>query len=321
MPSSLADAAPPRYAAPMATESNPAGIVPDSEHRGLIARLPQVPRDLAQLARLDRPIGWWLLFWPCAWGVLLAGGAGRWSLIGWLLAGAIAMRGAGCVYNDIVDADLDRQVARTALRPVASGRIGTRLAWAWLLALCGVGLAVLLQLRPAAQAVALGSVLPVAAYPFMKRITWWPQAWLGLVFSWGALVGWVEVRGDYLTVLAALYAGAICWVIGYDTIYALQDREDDALVGIRSSARAMGGHVIGGVTAFYGAAVLLWALGFWLLRPDWVALLALAPVAFHLFWQVATLQPDDGDNALARFRANRMAGLLMALACWVVGNA
>jgi 4-hydroxybenzoate polyprenyltransferase len=295
--------------------------VPDSEYGGLVARLPQLPRDLAQLARFDRPIGWWLLFWPCAWGVLLAGGAGRWGLIAWLLLGSIAMRGAGCVYNDLVDADLDRQVARTAARPVASGRVSAKQAWAWLLLLCCIGLAVLLQLSLPAQLVALGSILPVAAYPFMKRITWWPQAWLGLVFSWGALVGWVEVRTDQLVVLAALYAGSIAWVIGYDTIYALQDREDDALVGIRSSARAMGRHVTGGVTAFYIAAIILWALAFYLLRRDWVALVALAPLALHLLWQVATLDESDGDNALARFRANRTAGLLMALACWVVGNA
>ncbi len=298
-----------------------AEIVPDSEHRGLVARLPQPLRDYALLARFDRPIGWWLLFWPCAWGVLLAGGAGRPGLIGWMLLGAIAMRGAGCVYNDLVDADLDRQVARTAARPVASGRVSARAAWLWLLLLCAIGLVVLLQLRGAAQLVALGSILPVAAYPFMKRITWWPQAWLGLVFSWGALVGWIELRGDYLPVLGLLYAGAICWVIGYDTIYALQDREDDALVGIRSSARALGARVQGGVAGFYAAAVALWALAFWWLRPDWVALLALAPMALHLLWQVATLRPGDNDNALARFRANRMAGLLMALACWVVGNA
>ena len=296
-------------------------IVPDSEHRGLVARLPAAVRDFALLARFDRPIGWWLLFWPCAWGVLLAGGADRPGLIAWLLLGAVAMRGAGCVYNDLVDADLDRQVARTAARPVASGRVSKRAAWLWLLLLCTVGLVVLLQLRGPAQLVALASVLPVAAYPFMKRITWWPQAWLGLVFSWGALVGWVEVRGDFLPVLLALYSGSICWVIGYDTIYALQDREDDALVGIRSSARALGGRVVGGVAGFYLAAVALWALGFWWLRMDRVALLALLPVALHLLWQVATLVPGDNDNALARFRSNRTAGLLMALACWVVGNA
>jgi 4-hydroxybenzoate polyprenyltransferase len=298
-----------------------AEIVPDSEHRGLVGALPQPWRDYALLARFDRPIGWWLLFWPCAWGVLLAGGAPRWDLLLWLLGGSIAMRGAGCVYNDILDAGLDRKVARTAARPIAAGRVSTRAAWAWLVALCLIGLVVLLQLRWQAQAVALASLAPVAAYPFMKRITWWPQAWLGLVFSWGALVGWIEVRGDYLPVLAALYAGTVCWVIGYDTIYALQDREDDALVGIRSSALRLGRRVRGGVALFYAAAIGLWALAFWWLRPDWLALLALAPVATHLAWQVVTLAPDDGDNALARFRANRFAGLLMALACGVVGNA
>ena len=296
-------------------------IVPDSQHRGLIAALPERIRNYALLARFDRPIGWWLLFWPCAWGVLLAGGEGRWGLIGWLLLGSIAMRGAGCVFNDIVDADLDRQVARTAVRPVASGAVSGKAAWAWLIALCLIGLLVLLQLRWQAQVVAMASLAPVAAYPFMKRITWWPQAWLGLVFSWGLLVGWTEVRSDHLDVLAALYAGSICWVIGYDTMYALQDREDDALVGIRSSALRMGAHVLGGVFGFYAAAMGLWALAFWLLRPDWVALLALLPLALHLAWQVFTLDADDGDSALARFRSNRSAGLLMALACWVVGNA
>lgn len=296
-------------------------IVPDSEHRGLVSALPTPIRNYALLARLDRPIGWWLLFWPCAWGVLLAGGAQHWDLVLFLLIGAIAMRGAGCVYNDIVDADLDRQVARTAARPVASGAVSRKAATAWLLALCLVGLAVLLQLRWQAQLVALASVAPVAAYPFMKRITWWPQAWLGMVFSWGALVGWVELRGDDLGVLVALYAGSMAWVIGYDTIYALQDREDDALVGIRSSARRMGRHVRGGVGLFYAVAVGSWTLAFWLLRPDWLALAALLPAAAHLVWQVVTLNPDDGDNALARFRANRFTGLLVALACWVVGNA
>lgn len=301
--------------------SDAANIVPDSEHRGLVALLPQGARNLALLARFDRPIGWWLLFWPCAWGVLLAGGQSRWDLILWLLLGSIVMRGAGCVYNDIVDADLDRQVARTASRPVASGATSKKLAWAWLVALCLVGLVVLLQLRWQAQLVALGSLAPVAAYPFMKRITWWPQAWLGLVFTWGALVGWSALTGEHLEVLAALYLGAISWAVGYDTIYALQDIEDDALVGIRSSARRLGAKVRGGVAGFYVAAIALWALAFWLLRPDWVALLALVPMALHLAWQVATLEPQDGANALARFRANRFAGLLMALACWVVGNA
>ena len=296
-------------------------VVPDTQHRGLVAALPQPSRDYAQLARFDRPIGWWLLFWPCGWGVLLAGGAGRWALLGWLLLGSVAMRGAGCVYNDIVDAELDRQVARTALRPVASGRVSARAAWIWLGLLCGMGLVVLWQLRPIAQLVALGSLALVAAYPFMKRITGFPQLWLGLVFTWGAPVGWFALRGDRLEVLSALYAGAVCWCIGYDTIYALQDREDDAAVGIGSSALTLGRHVKAGVAGFYGAAVALWALAFWQLRPDWLALLTLAPAALHLGWQVVTLEDSDADNALARFRTNRTLGLLVALACWVVGNA
>ncbi|PKP95556.1 MAG: 4-hydroxybenzoate octaprenyltransferase [Alphaproteobacteria bacterium HGW-Alphaproteobacteria-14] len=300
-------------------------IVPDSEHKsisgGLVQRLPQVPRDLAQLARFDRPIGWWLLFWPCVFGVWLAGAGAQLALLGWLLMGAIAMRGAGCVYNDIVDAELDAQVARTAARPVASGRVPKKLAWGWLLALCLIGLIVLLQLRWQAQVVALGSLALVAAYPFMKRITWWPQAWLGMVFNWGLLVGWTQLRLDNWDALAAVYAGCICWVIGYDTIYALQDREDDAMVGIRSSALAMGARVQAGIAGFYATAIALWGIGIWLYRPDPLALLALLPVAGHLAWQVSTLDVDDPANPLARFRSNRWAGALMAAACFVVGNA
>lgn len=299
-------------------------IVPDTEHRGLVERLPQLPRDLAQLARFDRPIGWWLLFWPCAFGVWLAGAGAQFALLAWMLLGAVAMRGAGCVYNDIVDAKLDASVARTAARPVASGRVSKKAAWAWLIALCMIGLLVLLQLRLEAQIVALASLALVAAYPFMKRITWWPQAWLGMVFNWGLLVGWAQLRPDAWDnwdALAAIYAGCICWVIGYDTIYALQDREDDALVGIKSSALRMGGRVHAGVGAFYAATIGLWGVGIWLYRPDMIALLALLPVVLHLLWQVATLDPQDPDNPLARFRSNRWAGALMAAACFVVGNA
>ncbi|MCK0128778.1 4-hydroxybenzoate octaprenyltransferase [Erythrobacter sp. F6033] len=296
-------------------------IVPDTEHRGLVERLPQLPRDLAQLARFDRPIGWWLLFWPCVFGVWLTGAGWQLPLLGWLLLGAIAMRGAGCVYNDIVDADLDKKVARTAARPVASGRISKKLAWGWLLALCLVGLVVLLQLRLEAQLVALASLAMVAAYPFMKRITWWPQAWLGMVFNWGVLVGWTQLRWDNWDVLACIYAGCICWVIGFDTIYALQDREDDALVGIKSSALRMGAKVHAGVGGFYAATIGLWGLGIWLYRPDWLALVALLPVALHLLWQVSTLDPEDPANPLERFRSNRWAGGFMAAACFVVGNA
>lgn len=295
-------------------------VTPDSQHRSLAERLPQPLRNYALLARFDRPIGWWLLFWPCAFGVWLTGAGVQWELLAWMLLGAIVMRGAGCVYNDIVDADLDSRVARTAARPVASGRVSKRAAWLWLLTLCLVGLVVLLQLSWDAQLMALASLMMVAAYPFMKRITWWPQAWLGLVFNWGVLVGWMALRSDNWPVMLALYGGAVFWTVGYDTIYALQDREDDALVGIRSSALRLGARVKSGVALFYGLAIVFWALAFWLLRSDWVALLALLPAAMHLIWQVATLNADDPLNPLARFRSNRFAGALVAAACFVVGN-
>ncbi|MET0307660.1 MAG: 4-hydroxybenzoate octaprenyltransferase [Sphingomonas sp.] len=296
-------------------------IVPDTEHRGLMRLLPAAARPFALLARFDRPIGWWLLFWPGAWAIALSGQAvARWDLLLWFLLGSIAMRGAGCVYNDIVDRDLDRQVARTRSRPLASGAVTLKAAWVWLFALCLVGLVVLVQLRPFAVWMALASLALVAAYPFMKRITWWPQAWLGLVFSWAAVVGWAEAPDVHLTPGLLLYAGSIFWVIGYDTVYALQDVEDDALVGVRSSARRLGSRVRPGVALFYVAALGLWGAAFWQLRPDPLALLALAPMAFHLAWQVATLKPEDGANALARFRSNRNAGLLMFAACFVVGQ-
>ena len=296
-------------------------IVPDTQARGLLARLPDTPRALALLARFDRPIGWWLLFWPGAWAAALAGGGKeRWPLILWLLIGSIAMRGAGCVFNDIVDRDLDKKVARTAARPLASGAISVRTAWAWLILLCLIGLVVLLQLRLAAQIVALGSLALVAAYPFMKRITGWPQLWLGLVFSWGALVGWSEVMGALTAPGLMLYGGTIFWVVGYDTIYALQDREDDALIGIGSSALSMGRHVRAGVSLCYMLALTLWAAAIWQVRPQLLAIAALLPIAVHLAWQAATLK-EDGIDPLRKFRSNRFAGLLMFMGCLVVGSA
>ena len=298
-----------------------AEFVPDTQHHGLIAALPARLRGFALLARFDRPIGWQLLFWPGAWAVALAGAAfERWALIAWLLVGSVAMRGAGCVYNDIVDRDLDAQVARTRTRPLASGAISLKAAWAWLALLCLVGLVVLVQLHAPAAIVAVASLALVAAYPYMKRITWWPQAWLGLVFSWAALVGWIEAWGTMTSAGLLLYAGSVAWVIGYDTIYALQDREDDALIGIRSSALRLGRHVRTGVAIFYAAALALWAAALWLQRSDPLTLAALLPVTLHLTWQVATLAPEDPANPLTRFRANRIAGLLMFLACLVVGT-
>jgi 4-hydroxybenzoate polyprenyltransferase len=297
-------------------------IVPDSERRGLIGALPHAARPYASLMRLDRPIGVWLLFWPCAWSVALAGmGYEGPVLILWLALGAFAMRSAGCVYNDIVDRDLDGKVERTRLRPLASNRASLTGAWILLIALSLIGLLVLLQLERTAQIIALASLAPVAAYPFMKRITWWPQAWLGIVFSWGALVGWPAVTGELALAAVLLWAGSVAWVIGYDTIYALQDREDDALVGVRSSALALGPNVRVGVLAFYVAALVLWGAAIWRVRADLLGLAALLPMALHLLWQAATLKVEDGGDALAKFRSNRFAGLLMFLACLVVGTA
>jgi 4-hydroxybenzoate polyprenyltransferase len=294
-------------------------IVPDSERRGFIGGLPPRLRPYASLMRLDRPIGTWLLYWPCAWSVALAGVRGRWDLFLWLFLGAFAMRSAGCVYNDIVDRELDRSVERTRLRPLASGRVSVRSAWLLIGALCLIGLLVLLQLNPAAAIVALGSIAPVAAYPFMKRITWWPQAWLGLVFSWGALVGWPAVSGSLDWTPLLLWLGSIAWVVGYDTLYAIQDIEDDALVGVKSSARRLGEKAPLGIGIFYFVAILFWGGAIWRVRPDWLALLALVPAALHLANQALRADPRDGELALRLFRSNRTCGLLVFLAMLVVG--
>ena len=294
-------------------------IVPDSERRGFIGGLPPRLRPYASLMRLDRPIGTWLLYWPCACSVALAGVGGRWDLFLWLFLGAFAMRSAGCVYNDIVDRDLDKRVERTKLRPLASRRVSLQSAWLLIGVLCAIGLVVLAQLNRTAAIVSLVSVAPVAAYPFMKRITWWPQAWLGLVFSWGALVGWPAVRGTLEWPALLLWFGSIAWVVGYDTLYAIQDLEDDALVGVKSSARRLGGKAPVGVAIFYAIAVILWGAAVWAVRPDWLALFALAPAALHLANQALRADPKDGEGALKLFRSNRTAGFLVFLGMLVVG--
>jgi 4-hydroxybenzoate polyprenyltransferase len=294
-------------------------IVPDSERRGFIGALPPPLRPYASLMRLDRPIGTWLLYWPCAWSVALAGVGGRWDLFLWLALGAFAARSAGCVYNDIVDRYLDRQVERTRLRPLASGRVSLTGAWALIALLLGVALLVLAQLERTAQILSLASIAPVAAYPFMKRITWWPQAWLGLVFSWGALVGWPAVTGSFELPALLLWFGSIAWVVGYDTLYAIQDMEDDALVGVKSSARRLGSKAPLGVGIFYTLALALWGAALWSVRADWLALLALAPAAIHLANQALRADPADGELALRLFRSNRTCGLLVFLAMLVVG--
>ena len=294
-------------------------IVPDSERRGFIGALPPPIRPFASLMRIDRPIGTWLLYWPCAWSVALAGVGGKWTLLLWFALGAFAMRSAGCVYNDIVDRDLDKSVERTRLRPLASGRTSVRSAWVLIGLLCLIGLLVLAQLNLVAAIIALVSVAPVAAYPFMKRITWWPQAWLGLVFSWGALVGWPAVMGDLHVPAVLLWFGSIAWVIGYDTLYAIQDIEDDALVGVKSSARRLGDTAPQGVAIFYAIAVALWGAAIWMVRPDVLAVVALVPAALHLANQALRADPNDGEGALKLFRSNRAAGFLVFLAMLVVG--
>ncbi len=298
---------------------------PDAVTASWIDRLPAPLQPYARLARLDRPAGSWLLFWPCAWGVALAGGlASQPWLIAWFGIGSIAMRAAGCVWNDIVDRDLDAQVERTRARPVASGAISVKKALAFAVGLSLIGLVVLLQLRLLAQLVAISSLGLVAAYPFMKRITWWPQAWLGLTFNWGALVGFAAVADPApapMPAMALLYAGGIAWTLGYDTIYALQDIEDDAMAGIKSSARALGPRARGGVALFYALALLLWAAALVLVRGDALAALALLPLAGHFAWQIWRLHDLSPTNALTLFRANRGAGLLMFLACTIIGLA
>jgi 4-hydroxybenzoate polyprenyltransferase len=294
-------------------------IVPDSERRGFIGALPPRLRPYASLMRLDRPIGSWLLYWPCAWSVALAGVGDRWGLFLWLGLGAFAMRSAGCVYNDVVDRDLDRKVERTRLRPLASGRVSLRSAWLLIAGLSLAGLLVVLQLNLTAAVVAIVSLAPVAAYPFMKRITWWPQAWLGIVFSWGALIGWPAVTGSLSWTPFLLWFGSIAWVIGYDTLYAIQDIEDDALVGVKSSARRLGDQAPLGIALFYLVALLLWGSAIWSVRPDWLALLALLPAALHLANQALRADPRDGELALQLFRSNRTCGLLVFLGMLAVG--
>ena len=313
------DIAPGHANCPTVTAST--DIVPDSERRGFIGALPPRLRPYASLMRLDRPIGSWLLYWPCAWSVALAGVRDRWDLFLWLALGAFAMRSAGCVYNDVVDRGLDRKVERTRLRPLASGRVSLRSAWLLIAGLSLIGLFVLLQLNVIAAVVAVASIAPVAAYPFMKRITWWPQAWLGIVFSWGALVGWPAVTGSLSSTPFLLWLGSIAWVIGYDTLYAIQDIEDDALVGVKSSARRLGNQAPLGIAIFYLIAPLLWATAIWSVRPDWVALLGLLPAALHLADQALRADPRDGELALKLFRSNRACGLLVFLGMLAVGLA
>ncbi|HXC55318.1 MAG TPA: 4-hydroxybenzoate octaprenyltransferase [Rhizomicrobium sp.] len=296
----------------------PADAVP----LGWIDHAPGLLRPFLQLMRLDRPIGTWLLLWPCVFGLTLGAIASERPLSGWhdlyLIAlfavGAVTMRGAGCTYNDIVDRDIDAGVARTRGRPLPSGAVTLRQAWLFLGAQLAAGLAILIQLNLFAIEIGAASLLLIAAYPFMKRITWWPQAWLGLTFNWGALLGFAAQTGTIDAADAMLYAGLFFWTLGYDTIYAAQDKDDDALNGVRSTALLFGARAQGWVLGFYAAAfALILAAGF-AEHAGWPFAFVMLAAGGHLLWQVHTLKIDDGARCLKLFRANRDTGALIALA-------
>jgi 4-hydroxybenzoate polyprenyltransferase len=293
--------------------------VPDAAPGNWVdTRAPQALRPYLRLARFDRPIGAWLLLFPAWWSQALAEvSLGRpypnlWYVL-LFLVGAFVMRGAGCTYNDIVDRDYDARVARTAARPIPSGQVSVAQAFAFLGALCLVGLLVLVQFNLFTILLAAASLLLIAVYPFAKRFTFWSQAVLGLTFKWGALVGWAAVTGGLAPAALVLYAGSVLWTIGYDTIYAHQDKEDDALLGLKSTALKFGDATPRWVGGFYAGAVLLWGAAGMLAGAHAVFLLALALAAAQFAWQVATLDISDARNCLARFKSNQVVGWLLFL--------
>ena len=274
---------------------------------------PRPARPYLKLARVEKPIGAWLLLWPCWWGLALAA-AGTWP-DPWLLAlfgvGSVVMRGAGCVVNDIADRDFDARVARTAARPLASGDLSVLQALVFLAALLAVGLLILVQMNAAAIWLGVASLALIAAYPFMKRVTWWPQAWLGLTFNWGALMGWAAATGALGWPAAALYAAGIAWTLGYDTIYAHQDKEDDALVGIKSSALRLAERTRPWLFVFYAVAAALFGLAGALAGLAWPFYLGLAAAAAQLCWQAAAVDIDSPADCLAKFKSNKWLGLIL----------
>ena len=285
---------------------------------GWIDRFVPTPlRPYCRLARLDRPIGTWLLMLPCWWGVALASGTltgQRWpdlQLLVLFAVGSLVMRGAGCTWNDIVDRDYDGQVARTAGRPLPSGAVSVRGAAAFLTIQLLLGLAVLLQFNAYTVALGAAALLLVFTYPFMKRVTYWPQAFLGLTFNWGALVGWTAVKGQLGWPAFVLYAAGFAWTLGYDTIYAHQDKEDDALVGIKSSALKLGARTKPYLWVFYGSAVALLTTAGIALGFSWAYATALVAAAIGFIWQIVDLDLNNARDCLAKFRLNRWIGLLV----------
>ncbi|WP_339871290.1 4-hydroxybenzoate octaprenyltransferase [uncultured Brevundimonas sp.] len=295
--------------------------LPDAGANWVDRRAPEAFKPWLKLGRFDRPIGIWLLLIPGWAGLALALSQDRrtpdlydaWLVLAFAL-GACLMRAAGCAFNDIVDRDIDAEVARTALRPIPSGRISVKQAWAFVVGCSLVSLLILLTLNLTAILLGVGSLVLVAAYPFMKRITWWPQAWLGLTFNWGVLMGFAAVTGTITSSALLLYLGAMFWTLGYDTIYALQDIEDDAMVGVKSSARRLGPKVRDGVAFFYILTVILTVAAGASAGLGPVFYVALLPWAAHLFRQVREVRPDNPGLALRLFRSNREAGLILLLA-------
>lgn len=277
--------------------------------------LPVRLRPYARLARWERPIGWWLLLWPCWWSAALAAHAGGaalpnlWHMLLFLI-GAIAMRGAGCTWNDILDRDLDGKVERTKLRPIPSGQVTTKQAAAFMVAQALVGFVVLIQFNWFSIWLGISSLLIVAIYPLMKRITDWPQVVLGLAFSWGALMGWAAAFGRVDAPALLIYAAAILWTVGYDTIYAHQDKDDDAIVGVRSTARLFAHNTQPWVGLFYALTVATWVGALIAIGAGPIAYGGVLAFAAHLAWQVGTLRIDDPDRCLMLFRTNREAGAL-----------
>jgi 4-hydroxybenzoate polyprenyltransferase len=296
--------------------SGAATRVADATGNWVDTRAPLWLRPYLRLSRLDRPIGSWLLLMPCWWSAALAAGvAGDLKplplIVALFFVGAFVMRGAGCTWNDITDRDLDARVERTRSRPIPAGQVSVPQALVFLVLQALVGLVVLLQFNRFAVATGIASLIIVAVYPFMKRITWWPQIVLGLAFSWGALMGFAVTFGRIDAAALALYAGSIAWVIGYDTIYAHQDSEDDALIGIKSTALLFGARTAAALVAFYGLAVVLIAAAQVLADARWPAWLGLAAFAAHLAWQIIRLRIDDPALCLRLFKSNRDAGLLL----------
>ncbi len=305
------------------TKNAPPDRVADAKRANWVDTLAPAPlRPYLRLARLDRPIGVWLLFWPCAMSVGLAAVARPptgfdYLALGLFFLGAVVMRGAGCTFNDLVDQHIDEQVARTRSRPLPSGQVTRRQAAIFLVLQGLAGLVVLVQFNASTIWLGIASLGLVAIYPFMKRITWWPQLFLGLAFSWGALMGWMAEFGQLHLPPLLLYAGTVLWTIGYDTIYALQDIEDDALIGVKSTARLFGSKTRAMVTLFYGGAFVLWLWAGMSAGAGIIFQVAMAAPALLLVWQVVSLNTGDPASALTRFRANHLVGLALTLALWI----